>query len=77
MSRTLFQNQKTQGTNTDRFRIRILASTEGYLPPKHNPKKGEILVVIRNGLVRPHSVKTHALVMKKITFFINVKATKP
>ena len=39
MSRTLFQNQKTQGTNTDRFRIRILASTEGYLPPKHNPKK--------------------------------------
>ena len=32
-------------------------------------RKREILVVIRNGLVRPHSVNTHALVMKKITFF--------
>ena len=39
MGRTLFQNQKTQGTVTDKFRIRILASTEAYLPPKHDPKK--------------------------------------
>ena len=40
-------------------------------------RKGEILVVIRNGLVRPHSVNPYALCVKKIISFINVKAIKP
>ena len=57
--------------------IDILASKEAYLPPKYDPKKREILVAMTNGLVRPHSVNPHALCVKKITYFINVKATKP
>ena len=32
--------------------------------------------MMRNGLVRPHSVNPHELCVKKKTFFINVKATK-
>ena len=39
-------------------------------------RKEEILVVMINGLVRPHSVNPHVLYVKKITSFINGKATK-
>ena len=46
-------------------------------PLNMTQRNGEILVVMRNGLVRPHSVNPNSLCVKKITFFINVNATKP
>ena len=67
---------------TDKFRImasRKDACIKGGIFARLNMKqrKGKIMLVMRNGLVTPHSVSPHILCVKKITSFINGKATKP
>ena len=57
---------------------RALASKEVYLPPLNmKQRKEKIMLVMKNGLVRPHSVSSHTLCVKKITSFVNGKAKKP